>query len=108
LDIGYRRTTTAGGFGWAASVANGYVGASQVVAEAVDLSSGDISKTRQLRHTYLPTANLEAGHRFGSGPEWFVRLSYGRELNLGFADSAFFALETGVRLHFRAKHAGAP
>lgn len=75
-----------------------YVLAAQVSTVAVDLGSGDLDRTRQLRHHVLPTLGVHFGRDGGEGPRAFGGVAAGRLWSPQVDGTLWITAEAGVRL----------
>lgn len=110
LKFGYRALRPAHGLYVAPSLGFAYYAAFQQVALAVDLATGELTPTRELRHHLLPTLNYEFGQRLtpDAGPPlgWFVELSYGHDFSPSIASALWMAFEIGLFVELGTRRKG--
>ena len=78
------------------AVGGGYLAAFQIVTIGVDLSTGDKSNTREMRHYFVPTLSYALGHDVRPNFGWFLKLSYGQKFSVPIESQAMVMLELGV------------
>lgn len=85
------------------SLSVGYLLSSQVIAESIDLATGERDKTREERHHLVPAINTTFGQERWSGLGWFVRFSAGEKRSHKVASSLWYSAEVGVRVRIGGK-----
>ncbi|MFT5681769.1 MAG: hypothetical protein ACI8RZ_002681 [Myxococcota bacterium] len=95
LDVGYRHQGKGARYS-AFSVGVAYLLSAQIVTESIDLSTGEYTTTRELRHYAVPTLNYELGWSLPA-VDPYLKLSIGRKISPQVEDSMFFAVEIGLR-----------
>ncbi len=86
------------------SIGLGYLNAFQIVTATVDLSTGELyDRIRERQGYFLPTINLEFGKTPSKKVGWYSKVSYGRKISMNMDDSAFIAVEVGIKLHLGKK-----
>ncbi len=97
-DLGYKMKSGKSNFYMAASAGLGYLMTDQLLSTTIDLGSGDVvGKDRELRNYFLPTINFELGKEAQKKIGWFTKFSYSRKISSKVEDSAFFAVELGLK-----------
>lgn len=90
----------------ALSLSVGYLLSAQVIAESIDLATGDRTKIREWRHAITPSLNFTFGRELRARFGWFGKLSVGNKRSLNVGNSLFYMVELGIQWRARSRTAG--
>lgn len=103
-DVGYKIKKLKQKLYVAPSLGFGYLTEFQVLSNTINLATGEVSKkTRDRRGYFLPTVNFEFGQDPRKKIAWYSKFSYGRKMSTRLEDSAFFAVELGLKFNLGIK-----
>jgi hypothetical protein len=82
----------------AVGVGVGYIYQSQVLSESVNLSNGEVTKTRERRHFFVPTLSYTFGGRLNLYSEWYTKFIVGPRFSSTVESALAIFLEAGIRI----------
>ncbi len=104
VDMGYNIGGAKSQTYLAPAIGLGYLASNQRLSATVDLSSGGVSDTsNELRHYFLPTVSFEFGKAAKDKIGWYSKFSFGRKVSSRLENSAFFAIELGMKFMVNRK-----
>lgn len=104
-EVGWRGLRHGSNLYSAVALGLGYILELQTETIAVDLGSGDQSRSRTDRHYFLPTLNYEFGQEFREHVGWYAQLSAGYRVG-SVPGTVYFALGLGLRVRIPTRQAG--
>ncbi len=98
-DFGYKRVKDINQKYSAFSIGLGFLNQSQITERKVNLSDGNVEKTRENWAWFLPTLNYEFGKSINEKIGWYSKFSYGFKIASARENTAVIFIELGVNFN---------